>query len=234
MRPLPKSGVRVAVAPFPKVSRADPWYRQRKRLFLSRSTPAPWGDQTRRPRGSAPVLLHPANAPRIVRFEACSRAAMPPRQAVSANAPAYDPDPFAEFRRTEARYEPQASVIAMRGDRGMVIVDENALRALATWQSVIVEWEPPPVELLPPQPREGLLWRWVWEGCSVNGDDLDTFLDWAQLSGLAMADCRIAFRKLVAAHLIYPDGTVSEFAERLLRLVADELAMPTAFKKGAA
>lgn len=101
-----------------------------------------------------------------------------------------------------------------------LVNDGRAMAVLAAWLAYPPPpWSPPvydegehagqPV----PQPSDVReLWRWIWAPVWKALD----LTDFAAASGVPADECRRVFRVAMNQRLIYPDGTISNPAEKLL------------------
>lgn len=89
------------------------------------------------------------------------------------------------------------------------------LRVALAWALLPVTFDPPTDVAAAQVPdSEPEVWRWLWDFCDADEREL------AAAAGVLPEDCRLYLKQLIAARLIYPDGTVAavvtETAERQL------------------
>lgn len=109
------------------------------------------------------------------------------------------PQLLAPYRRQELERTPGAC-----GTRA-------ARQLLAAWSPAWCAWTPP----TSPAPADLTdRWRWLWGHVELHAPDFVAACALPQAAGLA------AFEGLVALRLVYPDGTISRAAQRLLQAAA--------------
>jgi len=84
-----------------------------------------------------------------------------------------------------------------------IVDDPDAVKLLCAWSNFPMRWECPEGE---PPKRQSDLWEWLWSGVNVR------ILDLADRASLCMDATEAKFRQLMAAHLIYPNSTISPLA----------------------
>lgn len=135
---------------------------------------------------------------------------------------------FQVFRDLEHRYRGKLAVLLTRGEKGEAVIREEPLRVLAAWQGCGATWQVPETEC--PE-TEVAAWEWIWEGCSVTELDLDSFAMLAEASGFCPEDTRYYWRILKNARAIYPDGTLSNDATKLVELAVSAVMVPQGLKR---
>lgn len=94
-----------------------------------------------------------------------------------------------------------------REDLAIIVDDPAAIRFLAAWRRQSPTWRQPRAK----QPTElGLLWIWLWAGVHYDRSDL------AVASKLNESAAELYLRSCMSARIVYPDGTISKPAERLI------------------
>lgn len=88
-----------------------------------------------------------------------------------------------------------------------VIDSPDAIRVIAAWTATRRAWKK--AKGKPPKTLE-LLWSWLWRGVAFDRDTL------AETSRLASDQAHYVLRALVAARIVYPDGTITQYAEELI------------------
>lgn len=106
-----------------------------------------------------------------------------------------------------------------------IIDDEDAQKVIAAWDSMATRWKVP--DGIPPH-EERELWEWLWINMQINYDEL------ALRAGVSRLTAERRFKMLIAARLVYPNGTISSNAYKLLaNIVGKALAakIPRGMKK---
>lgn len=103
--------------------------------------------------------------------------------------------------------------------------DAATLRLLAAWSSTPHEWTQPKK----PCPDNGsatpAAWAWLWSGIELDAPAL------ADAANVSQSTARTRMKMLIAARLVFPDGTIADSAKRAMRAaVASRLPQPK--KKG--
>jgi len=113
-------------------------------------------------------------------------------------------------------------LLKMRDYRGgalLIAGDPMAKKLLAAWAVTPLIWIPPTSEAPADTDHNGL-WDWIWEDTEI---DLDLL---SRRSGVPYSFMEPKLTILVASRLIFPDGTISDFAEKILASdVARELGV---------
>lgn len=105
-------------------------------------------------------------------------------------------------------------------DAVVVASDENAMKVLIAWRSVAPPWRPPSGE--PPEDRNER-WTWLWLGRAPH--NVPWLRKLAEASGVPVAHVLRCWRVLWMQRLVYPDGTVSEEALKVVRaFLAQQIA----------
>lgn len=90
-----------------------------------------------------------------------------------------------------------------------ILHDPDSRLLLAAWASYLVPWKPP--EGLAPQEQDSRVWEWLWKGCRPSMARLEG------LSGVPKVFIARKLRILRGARLIFPDGTISAWADKILQ-----------------
>ncbi len=90
----------------------------------------------------------------------------------------------------------------------VLIDDREAQKLVAYWPRDGSTWNISPLKM-PKEPNE--IWRWLWNGIHVNMDEL------ALCSGVPRNLILQKYSLLQANRLIYPDHTVSGWAQKILQ-----------------
>lgn len=85
--------------------------------------------------------------------------------------------------------------------------DDLAQRVLVAWPRISIHVSPP--DSMPPVPTNET-WRWIWSGVTYDAQEL------AATAGIHLQMVRIKVDVLKGNHLIYPDGSISIYAAKLL------------------
>ncbi len=94
-----------------------------------------------------------------------------------------------------------------REDLAGVVDDPVAIRFLAAWQRQVPTWKRSRAK----QPTElGLLWVWVWAGVRYDRAALGI------AAKINESTAELYLRSCVSARIVYPDGTISTPAKRLI------------------
>jgi hypothetical protein len=95
-------------------------------------------------------------------------------------------------------------------DLGPTIViagDLEAMRLLAVWPAIPLHWRVPKG----PRPQDpNTAWDWLWKGIAIGAADL------GRRAGLHPYTAVEKFEMLKGARMIFPDGTISQAAARVL------------------
>lgn len=90
----------------------------------------------------------------------------------------------------------------------LLVADAEARRIVAAWSTFPSRWTGPAGEA-PADPARR--WEWLWRGCRVS------FAALAVRSGVLPSVVPGKFALVKANRLIYPNGTVNEWADRILQ-----------------
>ncbi|HEU02539.1 hypothetical protein LCGC14_0678550 [marine sediment metagenome] len=94
-----------------------------------------------------------------------------------------------------------------REDLAGVVDDPTGIRFLAAWRRQVPTWKRSRAK----QPTEiGLLWVWVWAGVRYDREAL------AIAAKVNESTAELYLRSCVSARIVYPDGSISKPAERLI------------------
>ncbi len=94
-----------------------------------------------------------------------------------------------------------------REDLAGVVDDPTAIRFLAAWRRQVPTWRRSRAK----QPTEiGLLWMWVWSGVRYDREAI------ANAAKVNESTAELYLRSCVSARIVYPDGSISKPAERLI------------------
>ncbi len=94
-----------------------------------------------------------------------------------------------------------------REDLAGVVDDPTAIRLLAAWRRQVPTWRMSRAT----QPTElGLLWIWIWAGVRYDREAL------AIAAKVNESTAELYLRSCVSARIVYPDGSISKPAERLI------------------
>ena len=94
-----------------------------------------------------------------------------------------------------------------REDLAGVVDDPVGIRFLAAWRRQVPTWKRSRAK----QPTEiGLLWLWLWAGVRYDRDAL------AIAAKVNESTAELYLRSCVSARIVYPDGSISKPAERLI------------------
>ena len=94
-----------------------------------------------------------------------------------------------------------------REDLAGVVDDPVGIRFLAAWRRQVPSWKKPRAK----QPTEiGLLWLWLWSGVRYDREEL------AIAAKVNESAAELYLRACVSARIVYPDGTISKPATRLI------------------
>ncbi len=100
---------------------------------------------------------------------------------------------------------------AMIQDVLPIVSDPAAQKLLLAWPRTCLRYEEPPGA--PPEDENGQ-WRWLWLGVAWDENEL------AAISALQPFVLRIKLDQMKGNRLIFPDGSVSQYAERYLKATA--------------
>lgn len=106
------------------------------------------------------------------------------------------------------------------------LVESEELRnAVVAWKSVVVSFKEP--KDCPPDISEAERWAWMWDQADF---DLNSF---ATVAGCQPQHVGRVFARLRGLRLIYPDGTINNFAAKYLQaIIMAKLPKPKASPKG--
>jgi len=102
--------------------------------------------------------------------------------------------------------EPEAGI-------AIIVADTQAVKVLAAWSLFRVPKWVRPRGRRPPESDPGDLFEWLWAPVWRRID----FEDFARAAGMAPHTAELKLRMCVHARMAYPDGSLSEPAQRLLR-----------------
>ena len=88
-----------------------------------------------------------------------------------------------------------------------VIDSPEAIRVLAAWPATRKAWKKAAGKA---PASSGPRWEWLWRGAKIDHDSL------ARTARLAADQAMAMLRVLVAARVVYPDGTISKHAAQLV------------------
>lgn len=108
-----------------------------------------------------------------------------------------------EYQRTDYR---EGSVL--------VAGDDHAMRMIAAWSPGIVRMGEPQ-GIVPTNPATR--WEWLWSDSEID------ILALAELSNVPAFIVEQRLQTLFASRLVFPDGTISEWAKTLLRAASARL-----------
>ncbi len=89
--------------------------------------------------------------------------------------------------------------------------DAELMRVLAVWPQLVLEWSTPAKpcpDAGKPTPRA---WAWLTSGLELD------YVAIAESAGIARNVARAKVDMLIAAHLVYPDGSVNQWASGALQ-----------------
>lgn len=90
-----------------------------------------------------------------------------------------------------------------------MINDQEAQRVVAAWMNFPVAWKAPKSKQPETDDRE--LWDWMWKGAEYDMNDL------AERSGVDRFRIKGVMVRLIAARLIFPDGSIAGTASGVLK-----------------
>lgn len=93
----------------------------------------------------------------------------------------------------------------------LIMDDDEAKKIAAAWLRVPGKWAP--VDESPPQAMNEL-WPWIWKGLAPPPPELAGIL--ADFTALPQAEVSEKLAMLIANRLIFPDGTISAWAEKAI------------------
>jgi len=88
-----------------------------------------------------------------------------------------------------------------------ILDDELAQKVLIAWQRIIVT-RAKPSDPLPES--DNAAWQWLWSGVEYDAQEL------AAVAGIHIQMVRPKIEQLKGNHLIFPDGSIAEYAAKLL------------------
>lgn len=92
-------------------------------------------------------------------------------------------------------------------DLATVVDDANAIRLIASWPRIEIAWKKPRTQ----RPRASApLWWWLWKGVSFDRAALASAAKVSEQAAHALV------RMCASARVIYPDGSVSNDARKLI------------------
>jgi len=88
-----------------------------------------------------------------------------------------------------------------------ILDDDMAQRVLIAWPRITITRTP----TSDPMPEgDNTIWHWLWLGIDYNAEEL------AAVVGFQSKRVRLKVDQLKGNRLIFPDGTISEYAEKVL------------------
>lgn len=94
-----------------------------------------------------------------------------------------------------------------REDLAGIVDDPTGIRFLAAWCRQAPTWKRPRAK----QPTElSLLWAWLWSGVHYDREEI------AVAAKVNESTAELYLRSCVSARIVYPDGSISKPAERLI------------------
>lgn len=90
-----------------------------------------------------------------------------------------------------------------------LLVDNALLRSLVAWKRVTLTRKKRLTGL--PDGDKSRIWQWLWENVEFSMDDL------AALTGTSVPDAAEKFKMLSVNGMVYPDGTLNTYVDRLLK-----------------
>ena len=94
-----------------------------------------------------------------------------------------------------------------REDLAGVVDDPTGIRFLAAWRRQVPTWKRSRAK----QPTEiGLLWMWIWTGVRYDREALGV------AAKVNESTAELYLRSCVSARIVYPDGSISKPAARLI------------------
>lgn len=88
-----------------------------------------------------------------------------------------------------------------------LIEDAELRNALVAWKGVMIRFKPPQTC---PHSDEPSKWNWLWEQISYDR------VEFGVVAGLRAQDVGRILTRMIGLRLIYPDGTVNNFARQYL------------------
>lgn len=93
-----------------------------------------------------------------------------------------------------------------------LLEDMNLVSVVHAWPKIHVVWNPPPsIEVVPLTDYE--LWETLWDFCSWDEEEL------AIAAGVTVETALRCFQRALIVRLIYPDGTISNSAKKIIALI---------------
>jgi hypothetical protein len=87
-------------------------------------------------------------------------------------------------------------------DGVLMLSDSSLCQVLLAFKHVAIELN---------RPADVTCWKHAWGCCRFDYDELGA------LAGVSIGECRLAIRRLSGLGLIYPDGTINQFADKYLK-----------------